>query len=305
MKQYLASARNIILMLIIVWTAIFFVSFHAPKPQPAAINSPAIAEYQQSQYVRELLSPSTFTVRVKVFVSEKNKATQKEEESLCVQGVGTAYTVSENGYFSSSNHIFDPSSRQTECLESLAKNRNVPISALMGVRFKIEYIFTDANKISFPVDIVKTFPEIDLAVLKPKQKEASILQPLPPKWIPVQFRTGSPSIVDGKAVSGNGPFFAPDEPVAMMGTPLNLPFTLTKGTLGNNTFFEFGGIPFIHFVAPINSGNSGGPVISLLDFKFIGMAAATKFDTGKYPTSQAGAIPFWEIQKALKEIDMK
>ena len=278
------------------------------EAEKVPVNAPAIAEWQQTEAVRQLLTPSVFTTHVTLFVSEKDSATQKEKEALCVQGIGTAFTVSDKGYFVTNNHAVDPTPKQTACLEKLTKERNVPASSLTGIRFRFEYTLTDNNKITFPVEIVKTFPEIDMAVLKPLQNEMGILPRLPKKWTPVTFRTGSPSVIDGKVFSVKNsktmPLIIPDERIAMMGSVLNLPYTITDGKLGNNMFYDFGKIPFIHFIAPINSGNSGGPLLSLLDFKVIGMASMSKADRN-VPTSQAGAIPFWEIQKALKTVDMK
>ncbi len=300
MKYFLTIIKTAVIICAFL-SLIFFMYIAllaATKKQPIPITSPAIAEYQENKAVRELLSPSVFTAKIKVFVQEKNK------EALCTQGVGTAFTVSENGYFITNNHVVDLSSRQTEYLRTLAKKRNVPVSVLKKITFRAEYTLTDDQNRSFPVQIVQTFPKIDLAILKPSQEDKSPSVILPKQWKPVEFRTGSPNIVDGNVVSGKGPFVLRDEPIATMGTPLSLPFTITKGKLGNNTFYEFNEVPFIHFIAPINSGNSGGPLVSLLDYKVIGMTAMIKQDHGNI-TEQAGAIPFWVIQKALKEVDMK
>jgi S1-C subfamily serine protease len=149
------------------------------------------------------------------------------------------------------------------------------------------------------------FPKSDLAVLRVTERNANIADILA-DWKSIDFRTGSPEGVDGKVISGKGPLVVPDEPVVTMGGPLYLPFTITKGMLGNNAFFSLAKIPLVHFTAPINSGNLGGLLISLLDFKAIGMVTMAKADfDGNDRSLQAGAVPFWEIQKALQTVDMK
>jgi S1-C subfamily serine protease len=305
MKHYLALARNIILVIITVLAVIVSLSFLAPKPQPPAINSPAIAEYRQSQYVRKLLTPATFDLKMNVYISKKDMAWERMDKRICASGAGTAFTSKEKGYFLTNNHVTDPNLAETGCLYRLAKKRNVPISSLFGVRFDIEYILTNAEKISFPARVAHTFPKIDLAVLKITERNADIADVLA-NWKSVDFRTGSPNIIDEKVVSGKGPLIVPDEQVATMGGPLGLPFTVTTGILGSNTFFNLTNIPLVHFIAPINSGNSGGQLISLLDFKAIGMVTMSKADfEGNDRSLQSGAVPFWEIQKALKEVGMK
>jgi S1-C subfamily serine protease len=96
----------------------------------------------------------------------------------------------------------------------------------------------------------------------------------------------------------------PDEPIIFMGNPLDFPYTLTTGKLGNNAFRFFKNETFIHYIAATNSGDSGGPLMSLLDFKVIGMTTMAKTDHDNI-TLQSGAVPFWIIQKELREVDMK
>jgi len=273
-----------------IYTAFLVLVQKTPPP----INSPAIAEYQETRYVRNLLSPSVFTVEARLFVSEKNA----EKPFFCSKGYGSAFMVNEKGYFVTNNHVIDPASKQTACLEGMAKTKDIPVSSLFGVRFEIKYFLTDFEGTTFPVTIAKAFPERDLAVLK--VDGATISQ----KWKPVEFRTGTPVIIDGKVTSEKGPMILPDEPIITMGTPLELTFTIARGMLGNGVFQTPDGETFIHFIAPNNSGNSGGPLFSLLDFRVIGMSTVSKADNQSM-SEQAGAIPFWVIQKALQEVEMK
>lgn len=269
------------------------------------MNAPAIAEWQQTGYTRDLLSPSTFDLKMKVYITDKNLGTIKQRERMCAYGIGTASAYKKVGYFLTNNHVVDPNLVETGCLYYLAKKRNVPISSLFGVKFRVEYILTNVEKISFPVRIAYTFPKIDLAVLNVTERNIAIAD-IFQNWKSVGFRTGSPHIIDGKVVSGKGPQMLPDEPVATMGGPLYLPFTMITGTLGNNTFYNLAKIPLIHFIAPINSGNSGALLISLLDFKVIGMVTMAKADfEGNDRSMQSGAVPFWEIQKALKSVGLE
>ncbi len=292
MKYYLALARNFTLVIFTAFAIAFAVgSLKQPPP-----NAPAIAEYQQTKFARELLSPSVFSFEIKVYITEK------DVKSVCVEGVGSAFTVDEKGYFATNNHVVDVAAKEKFCTDNLAKTRNVPVSSLFGLRFDVKNFIVDSQNRHWNVDVIKTFPDSDVAVLKISNEQTNGTPPK--KWKVAEFRTGSPSIVNGKIVSGKGPYVVPDEPVIMIGTPLELPFTITKGMLGNNTFRVGGKTPYLHFIAPINSGNSGGPLVSLLDFKVIGMATMAKPDFGGM-TLQAGAVPFWEIQKVLKEVDMK
>lgn len=300
--RFLSTIKPFLLIFFLLLLFPFLLEHHAKPQVQAPINSPAIAEYQQTQAVRELLSPSVFTLEAKLFVSETDTKTQKENRFFCAEGYGTAFAVSEKGYFITNSHVIEPESKKTACLEGLSKTRKVPISALFGSRFEIKYFLTDFQKDTFPVVIFKAFPEKDIAILKYAGKNQA------KRWKPGEFRFGSPSIRGGKVFSVEKsltmPLIIPDEPVITMGTPLELPFTIIEGMLGNGVFQSPSGNVFIHFIAPNNSGNSGGPLVSLLDFKIIGMTTVTKSDN-RSMSEQAGAIPFWEIIKALRTIDMK
>ncbi|MCK9351732.1 MAG: serine protease [Candidatus Paceibacterota bacterium] len=302
MKYYLATARNFVLVALATTALLFFIHTLEPRTQP--INAPAIAEWQQTEHVRQLMSPITFDLKMNVYAAEKDAVSQKEKTWICASGAGTVFAHKKIGHFLTNHHVIDPEYVKTGCLYNLAKERNVPISSLSRVQFRVEYFLTNADKVVFPVHVVHSFPEIDVAVLN---AEKNILTaPIYKNWKSVDFRTGSPKIVDGKIVLGKGPMVLPDEPVATMGSPLYLPFTIIKGTLGNNTFSSRSGIPLIHFIAPINSGNSGGPLISLLDFKVIGMTTMSKADyEGNDRSLQSGAVPFWEIQKALRSVGLE
>ena len=298
MKYYLALARNFILIILSAFAIAFTVgTLRQPPP-----NAPAIAEYQETKFARKLLSPSVFSFEIKLYITEKDKESQKDVTSVCVEGVGSAFTVNEKGYFATNNHVVDVAAKEKFCTDNLAKTRNVSVSSLFGLKFDVKNFIVDSQNRRWNVDVIKTFPESDVAVLKISNDQTKGTPPK--KWKVAEFRTGSPHIVNGKVVSGTGPYVVPDEPIIMIGTPLELPFTITRGMLGNNTFRVGGKTPYLHFIAPINSGNSGGPVISLLDFKVIGMATMAKPDFGGM-TQQSGAVPFWEIQKVLKQVDMK
>jgi S1-C subfamily serine protease len=281
------------------------------KQNSTPINAPAIAEWQQSEHMREVMSPSTFDIEARLFFREKDPNTNKEMRTFCSEAIGGAYTVNKKGYFGTNNHIINSSHRKDACLEKLSKKRKVPIYLLTGVRFDTEYYLTSPEKLSFRVSVIKTFPKIDLAVLRIPRTWQEVGMDIfkdPPKYpdsfIHIEFRTGSPSIIDGKVVSGKGKYILPDEPIAFMGSPLGLPFTITTGKLGNNVFREFENVLFVHYIAPTNTGNSGGPLYSLLDFKFIGMSTMMKFDNG-HMSNQSGMIPFWQIQSALNTIKME
>ena len=89
------------------------------------------------------------------------------------------------------------------------------------------------------VEIVATAPFHDLAVLRVKESENDIT--------PVLFAPGEKL--------GIG------EPVFAIGNPLGLERTVTEGVL-SQTHRNFGGILYLQVDAPVNPGNSGGPLFN-------------------------------------------
>jgi S1-C subfamily serine protease len=256
----------------------------------AQINNPAVMEFMQLKTARENLEPSTFSLNVIMSFKEDKNWEQ------CAVIRATAFKVV--GYFITSKHEVNKNDEMTDaCKKYIAINTKTGISSLKKEEIQLEYFLMDAQKSVFPVTIKKM--EIDdIAFLS---ADSSFTK----KYKPVNFRSKTP-IVDfkkGTVTGGKGPMFLSDEPAIAMGTPNDALFELSKGYLGKD-LFRFKGMHLIPFTGPINSGNSGGPLMSLLDNKVIGMIIMVKTDKG-HPTLHAGAIPFWRIQEALKNIDTK
>ena len=268
------------------------------------INSHAISEFQETAHAREILSPSTFYLKMDVYILSKNTVTNEETKHSCSQGIGTSFTVSEKGYFVTNKHVIDPKKAIDLCTEKTLSGENPPAWVKGKTRFDVEYSLTDSKDHSFPVSVFSIVPDMDMAVLKVDQTKIESTTSLPDKFVPVEFRSASPNIINGFVISGKGPYVLPDEPIITMGCPLYLPFTLTRGILGFNTFMS-GRTNYIHMIIPINSGNSGGPVVSLLDFKVLGMTTLSKEDSNGGITQQSGMISSRSIESALKKISME
>jgi hypothetical protein len=254
------------------------------------INNSAVAEFLQLKTARETLEPSTFSLNVIMSFKEGKKWER------CAVIRATAFKV--EGYFITSKHEVNKKEEMSDaCKKYLSIKRKTEISSLEKEEIQLEFFLMDAKKLAFPVTIKKM--EIDdIAFLS---ANSSFIK----KYKSVNFRSGSP-LVDfkkGTVTSGKGPMILSDEPAIAMGTPNDTLFELSKGYLGKD-LFRFKEMNLIPFTGPINSGNSGGPLMSLLDNKVIGMIVMVKTDKG-HPTLHAGAIPFWRIQKALKNIDTK
>jgi hypothetical protein len=276
--------------------------------------SPAVADFTESREIREMLSPSVYWIKTTVYVTEtpeKIKLLAKKDLSgKCVGDFGTAWTVSEKGYFVTNDHVVQQKSAEETCIEKLSASLGIKKEDLAGLKFRVSYSLADSEKNFLRVNLVHSWwPLVDMALLQvdqsyqERQRNALGERYKEPKFVPVEFRTGSPSIVHGKVISGKGPMILPDEPVAVLGMPLFFSYVLAKGTLGPSLFSE-GKETFFQFTAPVYHGTSGAPVLSLLDRKVIGMMTLGRTDSGSV-SQIAGAVPFWVIQKALNEIDMK
>jgi hypothetical protein len=272
---------------------------------PFAHGGTAVGEYKENVKLSEIVIPSVFGVNVHGIYTDTDPKTNVETHTFCMKGVGTAYTVSENGYFATNDHVTNPTPKIEECLINVARKRNVPTETLLSGNVSLYYALSDqaSPKHIFPVVITKSFfPKTDLIVLNVSkvwgdtQKELFNISPTyPEKYIPVNFRTKLPKIA--KPMSKRFPLVASYEPVGTVGMPFGLPNTFMRGMLGAN-FFNQDGFDFMHFMAPITQGSSGAPIYSLLDWKCIGMVK-------NGVQGQNGAIPFWVIQEALATVDMK
>jgi S1-C subfamily serine protease len=268
-------------------------------PKIMSVN-PYIATFEKDRVVRALMTPVTFILK------EKTYAVTKQKEYECERSRSTAFTIKKAGYLLTNNHnVAISTETEKTCYEKIAKELNVSenLAKTMIIGLRAEYTLTNEQSRTFPVKVFHTFPKDDIAVLKIPEKETGIIK----NWEYVPFRTEAIEIVDGKVIpSPNNlpPTILKDEPVVTMGEPIGFSFTLTEGKMGNSTFTDDEGVHYAHAVIPLNGGNSGGAVISLLDIHIIGMATIVVKDHGEN-SLQSGIIPFYEIEKALKSIGIE
>lgn len=287
MKSFLKGLFWAILLCLVLYPYIFRFG-HAPKSAPVA--NFAVAEFMQLKTARENLELSTFSLNVIMSFKEGKKWEQ------CAVIRASAFKA--EGYFITSKHEVNKKDEMTDsCKKYISVKRKTKIPSLEKEETQLEYFLMDTKKSAFPVTVKKMETD-DIAFLS---ADSSFTE----KYKPVNFRNRSPVVnfEKGTVTEGKGPAFLSDEPAIAMGTPNDALFELSKGYLGKE-LFRFKNMNLIPFTGPINSGNSGGPLMSLLDNKVVGMIIMIKTDKG-HPTLHAGAIPFWRIQEALKNIDMK
>lgn len=308
----LLIVRFVFFFILLLCVGIFLLKTN--RQVPSEHVSPAIADFTESQEVRAMLSPSVYWLKTTVYVTETpekvKQLTKKDLSGKCIGDFGTAWTVSEKGYFVTNDHVVQQKSAEETCIQKLSASLGIKQEDLAGLKFKVTYSLADSEKNLFHVNLIRSWgPSIDMALLQvdraylERLKNALGKKYREPKFVPVELRTASPLIVGGTVVSGKGLMIFPDEPVAVLGMPLFFSYVLTKGTLGPSLFSE-GEETFLQFTAPVYHGTSGAPVLSLLDRKVIGMMTLGRSDNGSV-TQIAGAVPFWIIQNALKEIEMK
>ena len=120
--------------------------------------------------------------------------------------------------------------------------------ARLQVRFR-EGDFFDAEQLY--VD-----PYLDLAVLK-----------IPPSKLPPGTNAAEFECEQNPPVG---------EAVAALGHPWSLPFTATRGIISGSSFFD--DREWLQTDAPLNAGNSGGPLINLTSGKVVGIGTASVSD---------------------------
>jgi len=304
--------------LIVIGAQNYIIAPFAKASVSSQEKTSAVSEYIENRNTHEFLACSTYWVRVRTFVvSVPDSIAERlhgKTSGLCNEGYGTAWTIDSRGYFATNNHVVDVEKFQKECLSAIAKKGNIPISEFFGVQMKTDITLSGPDKFLFKAKVLKTWKNPDIGFLEVDRDYLARLQAklgdeyVKPDFIPLPFRTASPVIKNGIVSEGKGMIVLPDEPIAVLGNPLALPFVLVRGKLGTGTFWEMGQDGkkevFVHLVAPLNHGSSGSAILSLLDMKVIGMDSINKSDVGQI-SAHHGMVPFWTIMEKMKEAGLK
>ncbi len=115
---------------------------------------------------------------------------------------------------------------------------------------RVEVAFRDSD--FFAVDKVYIDPHLDVAVLR-----------APTRSFPEGVISASPECQDEPPIG---------HPVGAFGHPWSLPFTGTRGIISGSTVL--GGSAWLQTDAPINNGNSGGPLLSMQTGRLVGINTA-------------------------------
>jgi S1-C subfamily serine protease len=116
---------------------------------------------------------------------------------------------------------------------------------------RVEVAFRESG--FFPVEKLYVDPYLDVAVLRASAGS------FPPETVsaPLECKENPPV----------------GHPVGAFGHPWSLPYTGTRGIISGSTFF--GGTAWLQTDAPINAGNSGGPLISMQTGRLVGVNTAS------------------------------
>lgn len=201
---------------------------------------------------------SLFTLYVHLDVKITNEMGKSKTENLVVQ-LGTAFIPDCNGcqgrFLLTNNHVADVSKRKDEFAKeahALYSKLNPPQSVTL--HFTEKYKVIDFQGITFLVSLVKRVESPDAALFQFE----NILSP----------RRKSFSLQDEGEVSFS--------PVAVPGSPLDIPNTLGYGHIARDVLFGCGdkNQNYLLFYGTINPGNSGGPLYNLETDKVNGMVTA-------------------------------
>lgn len=268
--------------LICVAIAATALSFHVNASQRKELypgQNAVSAQYEAVKYLREnIANPSSLRLDTTMSLTAgpiKNKA--------CAQNTGTVSVISKKGYFLTNAHNTNAFRLKDACLHGIAKSVKNPLppgTSVSDIVFTVSYVLTDARGQTFQVVPVKIWSETekDMAVFRTAEDYHV-------KWKPIAF--------------SNATSFS-DEPVAVIGTPLEINDVIIIGKIARPELFTANNQKFLLMDVPIDQGSSGGAVINLLDMTMVGMASMV------IPgTEYAEALPVWVIKDALKEINME
>ena len=233
--------------------------------------------------VREVADNSVYSVnvRLKIVITQLFNIKEKVDDMICPDSnIGSAFTITKDGYALSVTHLFDLSGDRGKCLETLKKT--FVVKGITSSEYKLmpitEITALNAHNEVFQVKIIASIPheKEDLTLLKLEQKPGM-------EFIP---------ILPSDAVTFT------DEPAAIVGSPLGMTRIIAIGKVARE---EIRGTQRHQlFVMPLYPGDSGGPAIDLLIMRYIGVCDVIYLHGG-HLTEISGMVSMQTIRDFLHE----
>jgi len=270
-------------MFLAIVAFLFTCTVFAVPPPPANVAEHIRTQNELFKWVREKVAdPSVYKVTNHPILTITLKAKKNDPSAVktirCPYGtIGTAFTVTDDGYAITAAHVVDGSDGSEKCLADVQKQFVKDKLDVKAFDWKFTYEYAVINGVGkkFEAKLIASLPtdEDDLALIR---------------------------IADGKgeftALQISSASYLSDEMIAVIGSPIGISDIVVFGKIARHELHK----DKLLVIAPIYPGNSGGPVMTLHDRKIVGMVDIVLIARGSI-AEIGGLIPAEKIRVFLEK----